>query len=102
MLQSCGEPDLPLEPLGAQGHSQLGVEHFERDRPLVPKVLGEEDRRHPASAELALDHIAVCQRRGEVTPELSHQAVPANSFWNRGFLRSGSNVGSILSQPGER
>ena len=27
---------------------------------------------------------------------------PATSFWNRGFLRSGSKLGSIFSQPGER
>ena len=27
---------------------------------------------------------------------------PATSFWNLGFLRSGSKLGSILSQPGER
>ena len=27
---------------------------------------------------------------------------PATSFWNLGFLRSGSKLGSILSQPRER
>jgi hypothetical protein len=27
---------------------------------------------------------------------------PTTSFWNLGFLRSGSKLGSILSQPGER
>jgi hypothetical protein len=26
---------------------------------------------------------------------------PATSFWNLGFLRSGSKVGSIPGQPGE-
>ena len=62
MLQSGGELDLPLEPLGAQRHSQLGVEHLERDRPVVPEVLGEEDRRHPAATELALDRVAVSER----------------------------------------
>ena len=30
-----------------------------------------------------------------------HFALPT-SFWNRGFFRSGSKLGSIFSQPGER
>ena len=27
---------------------------------------------------------------------------PATSFWNLGLLRSGSKLGSIFSQPGEK
>lgn len=30
------------------------------------------------------------------------QLVPATSFWNRGFFRSGSKLGSILSHAGDR
>jgi hypothetical protein len=52
-------------------------------------------------------------RQGGMTPgrELADSRQPrtrpnhfalATSFWNRGFLRSGSKFGSIVSQPGER
>ena len=69
---------------------------------VVPKISGEEDRRHAPAAELALDPVSAGKGGGELAPEIGHQAVPATSFWNRGFFRSGSNVGSTLSQPGER
>ena len=40
MLQPGGEADLALEALGAERGGQLGVEHLERDRPVVPEVAG--------------------------------------------------------------
>ena len=61
MLQPGGELDLALEPLGAERGGQLGVEHLERDRPVVPEVLGEVDRGHAAAAELALEPVAIRQ-----------------------------------------
>jgi hypothetical protein len=42
-----------------------------------------------------------CRRVREGTGGDDHFA-PATSFWNRGFLRSASKLGSIFSQPGER
>ena len=68
---------------------QLRVEHLERHRPVVLEIPSEIHRRHAAAAELALDHVAVCQCGGELALEIGHQ-VPATSFWNRGFFRSGS------------
>ena len=62
MLQPGGEPDLALEPLGPEGGGELGVEHLERDRAVVPEVLGEVDRGHAAAAELALERVAALQR----------------------------------------
>ena len=61
MLQARGEPDLALEALGTERGGQLGVEHLERHRPVVPEVPGEEDRGHAPAAELALEGVPVPQ-----------------------------------------
>jgi hypothetical protein len=66
-----------------------------------------------APRELRLVPFGIVDSRGypsrEATPEATPRAPPelhhfplATSFWNFGFLRSGSKLGSILSQPGER
>ncbi len=39
---------------------------------------------------------------GSLRRALRNHFAPATSFWNLGSLRSGSKLGSILSQPGER
>ena len=39
MLEPRGEADLALEPVGPERGGQLGVEHLERHRPVVPEVL---------------------------------------------------------------
>ena len=76
--------------------------HLERDGAVVLQVLGEEDGRHAAAAELALDGVAVGQSRREVAAQIATHFVPSTSRWNFGFERSGSKVGSIRSQPAER
>ena len=68
MLESCGELDLAKEALGSQARRQLGMEHLERHRPLVPEVLGEEDGGHAAAPELALDRVAIRQRLAQLRP----------------------------------
>ncbi len=65
MLEPGGEPDLPEEALGAERRRQLGMEHLERDRPLVPQVLDEVHRAHAAAPELAFEPVAVAQGVGE-------------------------------------
>jgi hypothetical protein len=62
VLQPGGEADLALEALRPQRRGQLGMEHLERHRPVVPDVVREVDRRHPAPAQLPLDRVAVLQR----------------------------------------
>ena len=62
MLEPGGEPDLALEAVGAEGGGELGVQHLQRDRAVVPEVVGQVDGRHAAAAELALDRVAVIQR----------------------------------------
>jgi len=102
VLQPGGEADLALESLRPQRRGQLGVEHLERHRPVVPKVLGQVNDGHAPAAELALDLVAIPQSRAEVHQGIRHEVPPSTSCRNRGCFRSGSKVGSIRSQPGER
>ena len=51
----------PEKALGAETCGKLGVENLQRDRAVVPEVVGEIDRGHSAAAELALEHVAVGQ-----------------------------------------
>ena len=53
------------EPLGADHGGELGAQHLERDLAIVPEVVRQVDRGHPALAQLALDPVAVGQRRGQ-------------------------------------
>ena len=49
VLQAGGEPDFTLEAFGAERRRQLGVQHLEGDRAVVPEVVGEVDRGHAAA-----------------------------------------------------
>jgi len=42
------------------------VEHLERDRPVMAKVVREVNRRHATTAELSLDAVAVSEAGLEV------------------------------------
>ena len=72
MLQPGGQPDLALEPLGAERGGQLGVEHLERDRAVVAEVLRQVDGGHAAAPELALEPVAVGEGGLERGAEISH------------------------------
>ena len=61
VVEPGGEPDLPDEPLGAQRVRQLGMEDLQGDGAVVPEIAGEIDRGHAATAELALEQVAVGQ-----------------------------------------
>jgi hypothetical protein len=69
VLQRGGDLDLAEEALAAQRGGQLGLEHLEGDAPTVLEVLGEEDDRHAALAELALDAVAVADCGRELLEE---------------------------------
>ena len=62
MLETGGELDLPLEPVGADGDGELRKQHLQRDGAVVLEVAGEVDGGHPAATELALERIAVRER----------------------------------------
>jgi hypothetical protein len=66
MLEPGRELDLALEALGAECGGQLGMEHLQGYRPVVPKVVGEVYRGHAAASKLALDAVAVGEARSEL------------------------------------
>jgi hypothetical protein len=61
MLESRSDPDLPLETFRSKAGGELGVQHLERDRAVVPEIVGEKHRGHAPAAELALDAVVVGQ-----------------------------------------
>jgi hypothetical protein len=63
MLQVGGGLDLLKEPLGADDRGELRAQHLEGDLAIVPLVVGQVDRRHTAGTELALDRVAIGERR---------------------------------------
>jgi hypothetical protein len=54
-----------VEPHGAKRGGELGVKHLEGHRTVMLQVVGEEDSRHPAAAELALEAVAFAEGRSE-------------------------------------
>ena len=101
VLQAGGEADLALEAFRAEGGGELGMEHLECDGAVMAEVAREPDRGHAPAAELALERVPFPQPFAQCRYGVRH-AVPSTSLRNRGCLRSGSNVGSIRSHPGER
>ena len=72
MLEPGGEVDLAEKALGAHGGGELGVEHLDRDRPVVLEVAGEPDGGHAPAAELALERVAVPQAFAKRRDRVSH------------------------------
>jgi hypothetical protein len=67
--QLGGNFDLSEEALGAQVGSQLRVENLYCDESIVLEVAGQIHSRHAASAELALDGVAVGERGLQLSGE---------------------------------
>src|SRR3954466_11826684 len=57
MLQVGRHLDFPKKSVGAERCSQLGPKHLDGDRPVMPTIPGQVDRRHATLADLALDGI---------------------------------------------
>ena len=72
MPEARGRLDLAQEALGAERGGELGAQDLDRDLAVVPEVLGEVDRGHAARAELALDPVAVGERRVEAVRGCGH------------------------------
>ncbi len=66
MLQPRGDPDLALEPLGAERGNQVGIQHLEGDRSLVPEIRRQKHDRHSAATELALERVSVTEGIGQL------------------------------------
>ena len=65
MLQPRRGLDLGEESLGAECRAEVLVEKLDGDVAIVSLVAREEDGRHPALADLALDVVAARERGGE-------------------------------------
>jgi hypothetical protein len=76
MLKPGGEPDLALKAFRPQIGGELRVEDLQRDRAVVPEVIGQIDRRHAAPAELALDPVTVAEGLGEGRIDWGHDGLP--------------------------
>ena len=75
MLQTRGDPDLPLEPLGVDAGAHLRRQDLDDDLTRKPRLLGEEDAAHPTTPELLQDVVGVTY--GSLNPGL--EADPAGS-----------------------
>lgn len=95
MLQVSRDPNLGEKTLNAHDRRQLGIEHFERNLPVVFQVAGEVDGRHSAGADLVLDDITVRERSSELISHLCHNAnvTPAGEVGQR--IVSGSLNGAV-------
>ena len=102
MLEPGGEPDLPLEALGAEGGGKLGEEDLERDRAVVLEVLGEVDRGHAAAPELALEGVAVGESRLEQGLRVHRKRASVEGRCSKSRLDEGGDASprASMSLPG--
>ena len=73
MLQAGGEPNLALEALRAERSGQPGIEHLERNRSLVPKILGQPHGGRASPSQLALEQVAAAQSLLELGARVGHR-----------------------------
>jgi hypothetical protein len=73
VLQPGGESDLALEARGRDAGGEVGGEDLDDDAAAEPRVLGDEDPRHAAAAELALEGVGRAERGLQsVAEEIGH------------------------------
>ena len=61
MLQVRRDFDLAQESLGAEDRAELRLEDFECDASVVAQITRQENRRHSADADLALDVVSALE-----------------------------------------
>ena len=71
MVEAGGDGDLAEEPLGTERRGKLRAQHLDGDGPVVPLIMREIDRRHPAATELPIDAVPTSQGFGESHGRLS-------------------------------
>ena len=72
MLQPRGGADFAQEAVAAERCPEVGVQDLDGDGAVVLAVMGTEDGRHAAGADLAEDVVAVGDRRGESRGNIGH------------------------------
>ena len=73
VVEAGGDLDLAEEPLGTECRRELGVQHLDRDLPVVLQVGREIDGGHPAAAELTLDRVAPGEGRLQTGERVSRK-----------------------------
>ena len=74
MLEARGEPDLLAEAVGRDGVGQLGREDLEHHLAVERDFGREEDARHAAAAELALESVGVAHYGLELRAQIHFRA----------------------------
>ena len=105
MLEPCGEPDLALEPLGAERDGKLGLQHLQGHRPVVLEILREIHAGHPATPELTLEDVVGAKGVGELDGAIGHGGNYPATFEGEGCRTrrndpgSGSRAGHLVPMP---
>jgi hypothetical protein len=73
VLQAGSGPDFPLEAFWAEGGGEVGMHDLQRDRAVVPEIVGQKHRGHATPPQLALEPVAVNQATLELLAEVCHQ-----------------------------
>ena len=73
MGQMRRDLDLAQEPVGPQGSRQLRPQDLHRHGSVVLEILGQQHGRHASAAELALDDVALGDRRLEPLQRVVHR-----------------------------
>src|SRR5262249_4357218 len=76
VLETGRESDLTEEAFRANGGGQVRVEHLERHRAIVSKVVRQEDSAHTTVTQLTLEAIAVSKGGLQTLLEVGHGQDP--------------------------
>ena len=93
MLELGGELDLAPEPVDVHAGRELGEQHLDHDLSAERLLVGEEDVRHAAPAELAVEHIRLAERGLELIAEGRDHRHHGGRRWN---LTAGPGLGHGL------
>jgi hypothetical protein len=74
VIEPRGELDLTLKSERAERPGQVGIQHLEGNRAVVPEIAGEVDRGHPAAPKLALERVPALQCSADVSGLVGHSS----------------------------
>ena len=95
MPKPGGHPNLAEETLAQLG-AELGMEHLEGDRAVVPQVVGEVDRGHAAPAQLTLHAISVPERGLETAEDVGRHGIPGRKSSCNGTATPAPSIAAEL------
>jgi hypothetical protein len=90
VLQPGRKPDLALEALRGEPGGEVRVEHLDHDLAVEPDVARDEDPRHAATAELALQDIGIPEHR--LQPPAQRRAVRIHAARLRGRVMVAAKI----------